>query len=96
MHTRWIFVFVLSLITFSNADSLPQGVMGFYCLLADDPVAGYNSLSNWQPSLYDYQMQGSNVLWFTFINPQTMEVPPAYQNLALCRNLPGCPSSSQK
>jgi len=75
---------------------LPVPAQGFYCLLADDSVTGYTSSDNWQPALYDYQTTGANVLWFTFINPQNMTVPPAFANLAKCRGQSGCPTSSQK
>jgi chitinase len=77
---------------------LPSKTLGFYYLLADDSVSGYTSTDNWQPSLYNYQLQGTNVLWLAFINPQTMSVPPAFSNLASCRGTgkSGCPLSGQR
>jgi len=59
--------------------------LGFYTLLADDTVPGYTSNDNWQPSLPNYLASGSNVLFFTFINPSNMKVPAAYANLAKTR-----------
>jgi len=83
---------------YGKLSSLPPRTVGFYCLLADDTVQGYTSSDSWQPHLYEYQIQGTNVLWLTFINPQTMSVPPAYSNLATCRGsgTSGCPLSSQR
>ena len=60
---------------------LPDKVLGFYVLLADDTEPGYESAADWEPQLWDYQQQAANVLFFTFINPETMEVPPAFQKL---------------
>jgi len=59
--------------------------MGMYCLLADDTVQGYTSNDNWQPALPDWLQTGSNVIFFTFINPKDMNVPPAFSNLAKTR-----------
>merc|ERR1719173_88377 len=61
--------------------------LGIYVLLADDTDAnGYDSTKEWQPELYTYQQNGSDILFFTFINPDDMpDVPPAYQNLAKTR-----------
>ena len=50
--------------------------MGIYILLADDDHKGFESTADWEPSLYEYQQTGANVLFFTFIHPQTMDVPP--------------------
>ena len=65
--------------------------MGLYVLLADDSEKGFESHVDWQPELYPYMQTGANVLFFTFIHPTTMEVPPAFQNLAKTRgtNQPG-------
>ena len=35
----------------------------------------------WEPSLYPYQQQGANVLFFTFINPETMDIPISFGKL---------------
>ena len=59
--------------------------MGLYLLLADDNQKEFNSNAEWEPRLHEYQQKGSNVLFFTFINPQTMDVPKAFQNLAQTR-----------
>ncbi len=59
--------------------------MGLYLLLADEGHKGFESDADWQPHLYDYQQKGSNVLFFTFVHPQTMEVPKSFQKLAKTR-----------
>jgi hypothetical protein len=69
----------------SWAKSLPHRTLGFYALLADDTVPNYGSNANWQPMLPQYMSKGSNVLFFSFINPTDMKVPPAYTNLAKTR-----------
>jgi hypothetical protein len=53
-----------------------------YILLADENQKGYETDSEWEPRLHKYQQKGSNVLFFTFIHPQTMEVPKSFENLA--------------
>jgi len=63
----------------------PKKIMGIYILLADDDHKGFESNAEWEPRLYEYQQKGANVLFFTFIHPQTMEIPPAYQKLAKTR-----------
>ena len=40
---------------------------------------------DWEPKLHPYQQYGSNVLFFTFINPATMEVPVAFKKLGEAR-----------
>ena len=35
----------------------------------------------WEPRLYSYQQEGANVLFFTFINPETMAVPESFKKL---------------
>jgi len=96
MYSLYFLQFCLFLyVSFSTAKTLPTRTLGIYCLLADDGEVGYTSSDNWQPSLYNYQTQGSNVLFFAFINPKNMSVPPAFSNLAKCKGKTGCPSSSQ-
>jgi len=56
-----------------------------YTLVADDTVAGYTSNDNWQPGLPHYLESGSNVLFFSFIHPGTMKVPPSFANFAKTR-----------
>jgi len=63
----------------------PKKVMGLYVLLADDSEEGFESHVDWNPKLYPYMQTGANVLFFTFIHPTTMEVPPAFVNLAKTR-----------
>jgi len=65
--------------------SWPEKVMGLYILLADDDHEGYESNAKWEPRLYEWQQKGANVLFFTFIHPVTMDVPPSFENLAKTR-----------
>ena len=59
------------------SNDLPFRTLGFYVLIADDTVKNYTSTDTWQPELYDYQINGANLLWLTFINPESMpDVPP--------------------
>ena len=67
-------------------------IMGLYILLADDTEEGFESeTSAWEPELYPWQQEAANVLFFTFIHPDTMAIPPSYQKLAATRgtDLPG-------
>ena len=52
----------------------PKKVLGVYILLADDDEDGYESQAEWEPQLFEWQQQAANVLFFTFIHPDTMEV----------------------
>ncbi len=52
----------------------PKKVLGLYVLLADDDEDGYESKAEWEPQLFEWQQQAANVLFFTFIHPDTMEV----------------------
>ena len=65
--------------------------MGLYVLLADDDHEGYESEAVWEPRLYEWQQKAANVLFFTFIHPITMDVPPAFEALAKTRgqDIPG-------
>ena len=69
----------------------PRKVLGLYILLADDTEKGFESHVEWSPQLYDWQQSAANVLFFTFIHPATMEIPPAFASLAASRgtNRPG-------
>jgi len=69
----------------SNLGGLPHRTMGMYTLIADDTVPGYTSKDDWQPALPNYLQSGSNVLFFTFINPTNMAVPPSFVNFAKSR-----------
>ncbi len=60
-------------------------IVGHYLLLADDSVSGFASSADWSPRLHPYQQTAANVLFFTFINPSTMAIPPAFANLARTR-----------
>jgi len=65
---------------------MPKKVMGMYILLADDTEPGFHSNNgDWEPLLHPYQQLGSNVLFFTFINPATMDVPIPFRKLAASR-----------
>ena len=68
-----------------NDDRYPKRVLGMYLALADDGIAGYHTDDAWAPKLYEYQQQGSNVLFFSFINPESMIVPISFKNLASTR-----------
>ena len=46
-------------------------------------VRYHSDNDDWEPLLYPYQQAGSNVLFFTFINPATMEVPVAFRKLGV-------------
>eukprot|EP01084_Bolivina_argentea_P030950 57308_1 len=84
-----------TLVYLCNSSSLPAKTLGFYCLVADDSVVNYTSTANWQPKLYDYQINGTNVIFLTFVNPQDMPaIPPAMSNLAKCKGKPGCPPTN--
>jgi len=61
--------------------NLPKKVMGMYILLADNTEDGFHDDADWEPLLYPYQQEGSNVLFFTFIDPSTMAVPNAFKKL---------------
>merc|ERR1712002_1235652 len=65
--------------------NLPKKVMGMYILLADNTEDDFHDDADWEPLLYPYQQDGANVLFFTFIDPSTMEVPLAFQKLAATR-----------
>ena len=69
----------------------PKKVMGLYVLLADDDHEGFESDAVWEPRLYEWQQKAANVLFFTFIHPVTMDIPPAFEKLAKTRgtDVPG-------
>ena len=46
-----------------------EKVVGLYLSMADDTVEGYETDSDWNPELYEYQQVGANLLLFAFINP---------------------------
>lgn len=46
-----------------------------YLLLSDNTQTNFNDFSNWSPKLFPYQQQAANVLYFSFIDPTTMNVP---------------------
>ena len=72
----------------------PGKVLGLYVLLADDDEDGYESNAEWEqaPELFEWQQEAANVLFFTFIHPETMDVPPSFQTLAATRGS-GAPGS---
>ena len=74
-----------------NPPRWPSKVIGLYLVLADNTEPGYLDNVDWLPELYPWQQTGANALFFTFIHPGTMEVPPAFRNLANTRGsgLPG-------
>lgn len=86
-----MFLFAVFLLVLHLVTGLASRNLGMYILLADDTDAkGYDSNKDWQPQLYTYQQNGSDILFFTFINPDDMpDVPPAYANLAKTRGSNG-------
>jgi len=70
----------------------PSKIMGLYILLADDDEDGFESEADWNPELFEWQQEASNVLFFTFIHPDTMDIPPSFQKLAATRGT-GTPGS---
>eukprot|EP01064_Diplonema_japonicum_P031157 TRINITY_DN5489_c1_g1_i1.p1 TRINITY_DN5489_c1_g1~~TRINITY_DN5489_c1_g1_i1.p1 ORF type:complete len:316 (+),score=89.32 TRINITY_DN5489_c1_g1_i1:64-1011(+) len=82
---------LLTTLIATSLAGLPAKIGGMYCLIADDTVQNYTSKDNWQPHMYPYQANGSNVLWLTFINPKMMpDVPPAMSNFGKCKGQDGC------
>lgn len=68
--------------TTSTKKMLPDFVRGCYITLADNNAnipAGTSSIGNWTPVFGDW-VKDYNVLFFAFINPKDMEVPPSYTN----------------
>jgi len=76
----------------SGHPAWPSKILGLYVLLADDTEAGFESTADWEPKLFPWQQEASNVLFFTFIHPDTMEIPLSYQRLAASRGS-GAPGS---
>jgi len=76
----------------SGHPNWPSKILGLYILLADDTESGFESTAQWDPQLFEWQQESSNVLFFTFIHPDTMDVPPSYQKLAATRGS-GAPGS---
>ena len=52
----------------------PSKVLGLYVLLADDTEDGFGTKADWEPTLFPWQQEAANVLFFTFIHPDSMEV----------------------
>ncbi|XP_059090031.1 uncharacterized protein LOC131885858 [Tigriopus californicus] len=65
-----------------NHVDLPEKIIGLYVLLADDDEDGFESEAEWEPKLYSWQQNAANVLFFTFIHPTTMDVPPSFKKLS--------------
>merc|ERR550539_391851 len=76
----------------SGHPAWPNKILGLYVLLADDTETGFETNSDWEPRLFPWQQESSNVLFFTFIHPDSMEVPIAYRKLAATRGT-GAPGS---
>ena len=68
-----------------NTQGYQNKVLGLYILLADDTEEGFESNAFWSPQLYEWQQSSANVLFFTFIHPGTMEIPPAFISLTSSR-----------
>jgi len=84
LHSTTTFI-ATSTTTPDEDDRYPKRVLGMYLALADDGVPDYHTDDLWAPKLYEYQQMGSNVLFFSFINPKTMQVPISFKNLAATR-----------
>merc|ERR1719278_1586046 len=76
----------------SGHPAWPKKILGLYVLLADDTETGFETKSDWDPKLFPWQQESSNVLFITFIHPESMEVPRAYRKLAATRGS-GAPGS---
>merc|ERR1711890_102249 len=69
-----------------SSKPFPKKSLGMYILLADDTEDDFHTDNDqWEPLLHPYQQEGANVLFFTFINPETMAVPAAFKKLAASR-----------
>jgi len=85
-------VFIAPHTDFTQHPAWPSKILGLYILLADDTEEGFESeTSSWEPELHPWQQEAANVLFFTFIHPDTMSIPPSYVKLAASRGtgLPG-------
>merc|ERR1740137_139933 len=51
----------------SSHPAWPSKILGLYVLLADDTEEGFESSADWDPKLFAWQQEASNVLFFTFI-----------------------------
>eukprot|EP01084_Bolivina_argentea_P229087 386729_1 len=88
---QFLLIFVASV----YGTKLPPKSLGLYCLISDDTIPDYNSTANWQPELYDYIINGTNVIFLFFIDANKMPaVPVAMANLAKCKGQPGCPPTN--
>jgi len=63
----------------------PNRALGMYILLADNTEDGFHDDAEWNPKLFEYQQTGSNVLFFTFVDPKTMKIPKSFEKLAATR-----------
>ena len=63
----------------------PNRALGMYILLADNTEEGFGDDAEWEPKLFEYQQTGANVLYFTFIDPKTMNIPKAFEKLSATR-----------
>ena len=66
-------------------DTEPGYILHYYLTSAQNfkvSIFSFHSDNyDWEPKLHPYQQLGSNVLFFTFINPETMDVPVAFKKL---------------
>merc|ERR1712180_477689 len=81
----FLFLVQVDLAAVGSKKPLPKKVLGMYILLADNTEDDFHDDADWEPLLYPYQQDGANVLFFTFIDPSTMEVPLAFRKLAATR-----------
>ena len=71
--------------THDGGSRFPNRALGMYILLADKTEEGFGDDAEWEPLLFEYQQTGANVLFFTFIDPKTMNIPKAFEKLAATR-----------
>ena len=64
---------------------MPSKMVGMYVAVSDNDAMKYKDSYHWTPRLMQYQVEGANVLFMTFVDPQTMELPVAMRNLAASR-----------
>ena len=75
----------LPLTTTDLPERYPNKVLGLYLALAAETEDGYHTDDDWEPRLFEYQQEGANVLFFTFVHPENMTVPKSFERLSATR-----------
>ena len=70
---------------YERSGYMPSKMVGMYVLVSDNGDSKYKDSHHWTPRLHQYQVEGANVIFMTFVDPKTMEVPVAMRNLAASR-----------